>query len=483
MKQGKTDAWTLGTGTPSVITSTFKLPMVEGRSPSIDTYPFVSRRCGLGWVYNIQATNADATQSFMESGKRTMFKISFDAPFVATTNLDKLSITVKATDKPSPDKASLGAKTVADASKLIVHVSDISLPVSQSIAIASIVSIANFTGNILVQIRVELWGSPTFEHAFRGPTPQNLSLHSVVAQTLLGKGFDDVKFGLFNRRGGNDVMDPNVLFVNRSLSHGHNAFLLKLLSEDNMEGESVAFGDLAAQSYSAYDYMSDSDLEGDDETDTDDCIDLDSPAASLWGEECTTRPKKDQFVHRDLDKDEQIILIRDIAFATFVLPSVFLEYTESIYRWKALVFYLYTQEIHFKPLRSDASRNVEASGHGIACSPKSMYRLATKIGLEELQELSLEAIIHSISEENIIEELFSKFTSMSVSIFVICADGLLRLFVRYPVVQEAEVRALKSLLGKSDVSKNLADKMESAVTKGLPHCGPVVRRVVGLVQM
>lgn len=88
-----------------------------------------------------------------------------------------------------------------------------------------------------------------------------------------------------------------------------------------MERELVAFGDLAAQRYSAYDYMSDSDLEPDNEPNTDDCIDLDSPASSLWGEEGIIRPKKDQTLHRNLDKDEKIIFIRDTAFETFVLSS------------------------------------------------------------------------------------------------------------------------------------------------------------------
>lgn len=226
MEQSKPDVWTLGTTT--AITSTFDLLLIEGRSRSIDAEPFSSRRCGLGWEYNIQATNADATQLFSggtESGKRTMFKISFAAPSIMTTNLDKLFLAVSTSDKPNPGA---GVRTGTSAStKTTVHVSDISLPVSQSIPFASIQSIPNFTGSIIVQIRVEIRGSLNFEHAFRPRGPPNLNLHTAVAQTLLGKGFDDVKFGLFTRRGGDDVTDPNVLFVNRSLSHGHNAFLLE----------------------------------------------------------------------------------------------------------------------------------------------------------------------------------------------------------------------------------------------------------------
>lgn len=95
--------------------------------------------------------------------------------------------------------------------------------------------------------------------------------------------------------------------------------------------------------------------------------------------------------------------------------------------------------------------------------------------------LSLEAIIQDLSENNIIVELFSHFTSMSVSILVICVKGLLRFLIRYPDIQEAEVKVLIPLLKKPEVFKSLLSKMDDVVTGGLPHCGAIVKAIVGHV--
>jgi hypothetical protein len=56
--------------------------------------------------------------------------------------------------------------------------------------------------------------------------------------------------------------------------------------------------------------------------------------------------------------------------------------------WQSLIFYLYTGDVAFLPLRSDPTRSraaVEAQhaadhpADPLPCSPKSMYRLAEKV--------------------------------------------------------------------------------------------------------
>jgi hypothetical protein len=109
--------------------------------------------------------------------------------------------------------------------------------------------------------------------------------------------------------------------------------------------------------------------------------------------------------------------------------------------WQAYIFYLYTGDITFAPLASELSgrtRDVAADYHTkyphkpSPCSPKSTYRLAEKVrpvinlaaiehlsltsltcklGDKSLQDRALEAIGHRLSEYNIVDELFSKFTS------------------------------------------------------------------------
>ena len=45
------------------------------------------------------------------------------------------------------------------------------------------------------------------------------------------------------------------------------------------------------------------------------------------------------------------------------------------------------------------------------CSPKSMYRLADKYGLDKVKELSAEAIHARITSDNVLPELFSSITA------------------------------------------------------------------------
>ncbi|KAJ6501763.1 hypothetical protein DFH09DRAFT_944627 [Mycena vulgaris] len=91
---------------------------------------------------------------------------------------------------------------------------------------------------------------------------------------------------------------------------------------------------------------------------------------------------------------------------------------------------LYTTSIHgkikisFSPLQSEGSKELDAEGP--VCSAKSMYRLADKLGLEELKSCALEYLCSRLSEDNILHEVFSSFTSMYgpvVRIGVLSVDG------------------------------------------------------------
>jgi len=61
----------------------------------------------------------------------------------------------------------------------------------------------------------------------------------------------------------------------------------------------------------------------------------------------------------------------------------------------ALLYYIYTGEIQFKQLSSDMRSTNEAPLSAMACSPKSMYRLAEKVGelLAKLLDLGLNTCI------------------------------------------------------------------------------------------
>ncbi|KAH7888629.1 hypothetical protein F5I97DRAFT_726519 [Phlebopus sp. FC_14] len=109
--------------------------------------------------------------------------------------------------------------------------------------------------------------------------------------------------------------------------------------------------------------------------------------------------------------------MRANAMCPLVERTVFVK--GAAYRtWHALVFYCYTGQISFCDLRSQVgpggpfSRPKHDDGSPPPCSPKSMYRLADKLGIEPLKALAFAAIEERLSQANILDESFSKFTSM-----------------------------------------------------------------------
>ena len=106
-------------------------------------------------------------------------------------------------------------------------------------------------------------------------------------------------------------------------------------------------------------------------------------------------------------------------------------------RWRSVFFYLYTGQISFAPLRSQGvdsrSRYIlenTTAGSPPPCSPKSIYLIAnlvcplqptnrnfpltpccSKLNVEPLRELALKDIESKVSEENVVEELFSCITA------------------------------------------------------------------------
>lgn len=73
----------------------------------------------------------------------------------------------------------------------------------------------------------------------------------------------------------------------------------------------------------------------------------------------------------------------------------------DLHRWAALLYYLYTDEIVFTPLRSQA--NSMARRHGFheppSCSPKSMYRLACKVCLTDPRDTPSELILKIVPDK------------------------------------------------------------------------------------
>ncbi|KAH7902910.1 hypothetical protein BJ138DRAFT_1168737 [Hygrophoropsis aurantiaca] len=130
---------------------------------------------------------------------------------------------------------------------------------------------------------------------------------------------------------------------------------------------------------------------------------------------------------------------------------------------KALIYHCYTSEISFRPLKSssvDIAKDQPLLPSRIYCSPKSMYRLADKIGAEELKKLSLESIRAGLSKHNILDEVFSHFTS------------------RYPEVLNMELDLLLENVREPEVVQALRGKMKALVCGAFPHSDEVIFKIM-----
>ncbi|KAK0468588.1 hypothetical protein IW261DRAFT_1054264 [Armillaria novae-zelandiae] len=128
--------------------------------------------------------------------------------------------------------------------------------------------------------------------------------------------------------------------------------------------------------------------------------------------------------------------------------------------WKAFLAYLYTQEISFAPLMSSGTRRTTTNKD--ACSPKSMYRLAVKAGLDSLKDLAFENICSQLTPRNIVDEVFSKFTH------------------RYSELLDIEVQYLVANFTDPVVYPLWERKMEEVGRGACPQGPSVVNRVMRL---
>ncbi|KAH7908740.1 hypothetical protein BJ138DRAFT_1156975 [Hygrophoropsis aurantiaca] len=132
---------------------------------------------------------------------------------------------------------------------------------------------------------------------------------------------------------------------------------------------------------------------------------------------------------------------------------------------KALVYHCYASEIHFRRLKSSpGSTDQSLLPSCIYCSPKSMYRLADKIGADELKKLSLESIRTSLSKHNVLDELFSHFTS------------------RYPEVLNMELDLLLENIREPEVVQALPGKMKAVVSGAFPHSDEILTKTYIMMQ-
>ncbi|KAK7682319.1 hypothetical protein QCA50_014523 [Cerrena zonata] len=158
-----------------------------------------------------------------------------------------------------------------------------------------------------------------------------------------------------------------------------------------------------------YGYQSDSDLEDDWDLD-----DLRSPTSSSSG------GKKGKGKADDADDIDEPNVKPVVSKSTIGVEHTVLVTDVAANTWEALLFYIYTGKVQFASLRSEGAEErmcaMKQHKHDHPhrpplCSPKSIYRLADKIGLDGLKAQALVELKKRLDSKMILDEIFSRFSS------------------------------------------------------------------------
>ncbi|KAJ3539482.1 hypothetical protein NM688_g6352 [Phlebia brevispora] len=259
-----------------------------------------------------------------------------------------------------------------------------------------------------------------------------LLLHAALNLTSPTGIFFDTKFFAFSRRKiDGTVYAPKGLYSNGWLLRTRlPSYFEQLLSDtfgDCMDGDLSGGFPLSHQPYTRdYDYDDDSDLEDDqdDEGSTDSSfVQLGRSAAAGSNEQSeaeasTLHPEPGESTAdadslkgkaRDNTTSAAVASETNVTGKIVVLPYIAYD------TWKTLMFYLSTGEVSFKRLKSQGEVLpvpivAEQLSSPPSCSPKSIYRIADRLGLDELKDKAKQDILTKLTSENILDELFSGFT-------------------------------------------------------------------------
>ncbi|KIY53044.1 hypothetical protein FISHEDRAFT_55407 [Fistulina hepatica ATCC 64428] len=270
--------------------------------------------------------------------------------------------------------------------------------------------------------------------------PQTIQqpMQRFILQSIRGKEVNDVQFLLPVLRNFR-VFNLRPVYANSDAIRGFSVHIDNLLPGSGYNESHTkpfsAYLEESGPSDSDYDYQSDSDLDEDD-------VEVESSVGPRVPSDETS-----QTVGSTISSGWSI-RIDDTAART----------------WTALLFYLYTGRIQFNAIGARPSRTASIDHVGAApCSPKSMYRLANKIGMERLKRMAVEAIENNLTLENIVEELFSYFTSLHAEVMEIEASFLVR------HIKESS---------QSKLTDDLSAKVTSIATDKLSHAGTALNLVI-----
>ncbi|KIK82042.1 hypothetical protein PAXRUDRAFT_14935 [Paxillus rubicundulus Ve08.2h10] len=310
-------------------------------------------------------------------------------------------------------------------------------------------------------------------------------IEELIRKSLLGEELINTQFHLFSARSVSPgrVTKPRVLCANNVLLAKSSKYFLDLLESGTITSDpslvDIADSDVVPSSVQADDYGSDSDLDDEEppvpvvahaktaqhQSTTPPAprpqIDLtlirddglsDSGSESVTSEMFVSDPEE------DIGSDETLLANKDPSEtsteATVVsnhplsepatrlrsLGSRHILVKDTAFQtWYALVNYLYTGKVTLLPPRSSKmpmqpQRSSTSTGDEPKCSAKSMYRLARKVGLDDLRDEAFAFMQSNITENNVLQELSCSLVSRHPPLLEMLLDTLYANIASRPVV-------------------------------------------------
>ncbi|KAJ7019506.1 hypothetical protein C8F04DRAFT_1392825 [Mycena alexandri] len=424
----ESEAWT-----PTGVKSTFNLPLQASsstgaghRPTALGTGTQYTVICGLGWRFSFRVDQQSAPTMVVDDAGNTIesfqLQLFFDPYLIRLAAYGAITLTTQVEHLISPSQA---------AAVPIKY----NLPSSGS-GTQALGTYVYASSAAAPTISITLTFSSTLGLTL--PHPLEKRMEEALEETLTGKELVNVKFYAFSRRGSECVTHPLALFANSNLLRGLSEDLDALFTEHGFSESAIVDLDLHEtedHAFNDYGYESDSDLESE----------ADEPSAALVKASSfdVETDAKEQSTTKSNGRNGRVIVLKDTAFKT----------------WKALIYYLYTRRVNFRPLESEGPQETDSTMRGPTCSPKSMYRLADKLGLVDLQALALAAISSRLSEANILQEVFSSFTSV------------------YPVIRDLEVGVLTSNFSDK-ASERLLEMTQKICDGEKPYCAETLFMII-----
>ncbi|TFK54014.1 hypothetical protein OE88DRAFT_1654466 [Heliocybe sulcata] len=370
-----------------VESDTFEIELCRDKVKSGET-TFWSDRCGAGWRCGISIS---ATETPWDDELRIHAQVALDL-----SNVD-----------PELSSLTFSADFSSDSSRIsAVAGYVIKLPNDDPVIPHDEVFLGTESMTLSATFKVSY-----AYHPKRLPSEMQETLKSTIANG----SFTDTKFLVYSqRRGSGQVGTPLPLFANSAALKKQCPSYFEPLFSDRFTELSDADGE-------AYDYYSDSDYsEYSDEDETvspeepewessSSAHDMNADSNAAAGAGDATSCGVPAFNDSGYEGGSKIrtVVVADFAFRTY----------------RALIYYLYTGDVSFAPLKSSRSHaptpavGKEASDtrertDDLRCSSKSMYRLADKLGLDSLKKQAFAYIQSSVSETNIVQEIGSRFTGI-----------------------------------------------------------------------